>query len=367
VDANVFDAATIGTVLSGRGAEPWLVGGSTSGGVAIWSANSPGGPWLPATFTTVSGDGPYDTITGLARSRGVTAAFGSHPSPIHGNPRPSPWTLADPGASWHEVPVLRELFGGENIISLGGLTGGEHGFFIAGTWIAASNRAVATVWRSTDGRSWVRNDGDANLAGVAGEITMADDVADGPGGIVAVGSALIPTPAAPTAQHGALWESSDGATWTRVGLHHPSLDAGAGQVQVERVQPLPLGWVAAGIRSVGGRSEAVVWTWGPNQQLSAERLPLPAPTPTGVVVTGLAVTSSSVIVAGAALGRPLLWTGRVGPGGRVGHWRPVTAPTATPPARLDAALVAAEGGTTLLALRGAGGSQLWETTLRANG
>ncbi len=371
VRSAAFAGADITVVLPGDAAHPWLVGGSRSGAVAIWWASAATGPWYAATFTTVSGDGPSDTILGLARSGAVTAAFGSHASPIHGNPRPSPWTSADGGRSWSEVPTLRELFGGENIVGLGALTGGPHGLFVAGTWVNHADRAVATVWRSTDGRRWTRNDSDPALAGGAGELTEAAAVGDAASGVVAVGSALVPTLAAPAGQRGALWASDDGAAWSRVDVTDRSLNAGDGQVQVERVEPSPTGgWIAAGVRTSAGRAQVVVWTWGAGVALHATPVGSAVDANGALAVGGLAVTpsavlvtASTVLVTASAAGRPLLWAGHLDGHGRAGQWRAVTPPAAAPPSGLRAVLVASAGGSTVVALRGISGSQLWTGAL----
>jgi hypothetical protein len=360
-DATAFSAADLTAALPGRGPDPWLVGGSSAGGVAIWWAPGAHGPWERATFTAITHDGPLDTILGLARTRGVAVALGSHASPIHGIPRPSPWTSADGGRSWSEVPTLRELFGGENIVGLGALTAGPHGFFVAGTWVAADNRSVATVWQSPDGQRWVRNDHDPSLAGAPGELTMAAGVGDGAGGLVTVGSALIPTPAAPAAQRGAVWQSADGVAWARLDPGAAALGAGPGQVEVERVVPVAGGWVAAGVRSHGGRSEVVVWTWRPGGALTATTLPSSA-TPGELVVSGLAVSPSSAMLAAGAGGVPKLWLAPLGAAGQPGRWRPVSPPPGPAPSGLRAVALAFDGTTAAVVLRGATSSQLWVAT-----
>jgi hypothetical protein len=361
-DASVFSAADLTATLPGGGSDPWLVGGSSGGAVAIWWAAGVRGPWHRATFTAVTNDGPLDTILGLARTGAVSVALGSHGSPIHGIPRPSPWMSADGGRSWSEVPTLRELFGGENIVGLGALTAGPHGFFVAGTWVATDNRSVATVWQSPDGRRWARDDHDPSLAGSPGELTMAEAVGDRADGLVAVGSALVPTPAAPAAQRGAVWQSADGAAWSRLDAGAPSLGAGPGQVQVERAAATAGGWVAAGVSSVGGRAQVVVWTWRPGGELAATALPSPAITG-NVAVGGLAVTASSVVVAAAVDGAPALWLAPLSAAGRPGRWRPVSPPPGPLPPGLRTVALADDGTAVAVVIRGATGSQLWVATL----
>jgi hypothetical protein len=221
---------------------------------------------------------------------------------------------------------------------------------------------VAAVWQSPDGRRWVRNDHDASLAGARGELTMAEAVGDRADGLVTVGSALVPTPAAPAAQRGALWQSADGAAWSRLDAGAPSLGDGPGQVQVERVAPTAAGWAAAGVRSLGGRSEVVVWTWRPGRAPAATTLPSSA-TAGELAIGGLAVTPASLLVAAAADGGPELWLAPLGAAGRPGPWRPLDPPPGPAPPGLRAVALASDGATVALVLRGAIGSQLWVTTL----
>ncbi len=353
-----FAHADVAAVLAGTGTAPWLIGGAVGGRVAIWSAGVAAGPWRLAAMAPVSGDGPDDTILGLARVGTVALAFGNHPSPIHGNPRPSPWTSMSPFTAWNEVTTLRELFGGENIVGLGGVAGGPHGFEIAGTWIDAGNRAVATVWTSADGRAWTRNDHDPQLAGAAGELTTAADVADAPSGLAAVGAALV-MGSTSGAQVGAIWESPDGRIWSRVDPGDAVLGGGDGEVEVEHVRPLGRGWIAAGVSTVAGRSRILVWAWGPGQRLVVTAVAPALPAGANLVVSDVAVTSTAVLVAAVAAGRPMLWIGPVGATHLPGRWRPVAAPPAGVPAGLRSALVATSGGSTVLVLRGLNQTALW--------
>jgi len=362
VGGDSFAHADVAAALAGTGTAPWLVGGAVGGRVAIWSAGAAAGPWRLTAMAPVSGDGPDDTILGLARVGTVGLAFGNHPSPIHGNPRPSPWTSTSPFTAWNEIPTLRELFGGENIVGLGGVAGGPHGFEIAGTWIDAGNRAVATVWTSADGRAWTRNDHDPELAGRAGELTTAADVADAPSGLVAVGAALV-MGSRTGAQVGAVWGSQDGRTWSRVDPGDRALGASDGQVELERVRPLGAGWIAAGVSTAAGRSRVLVWTWGPAQRLVVAAVAPALPAGANLVVSDVAVTSSAVLVAAVAGGRPLLWMGPVDAMHLPGRWRPVAAPSAGVPAGLRAVLVATDGGSTVLVLRGLDATALWRAAL----
>ncbi len=348
-------APDVEAVLAGDQAHAWLLAGATVGTdgsrrVAFWSAPAAGGAWQPAATSTVSGDGPEDTISGLARMGPTSVAFGSRPSPIHGIPRPSPWVAGPAAGPWQEVPVLRELFGGENVVGLGGLAGGPHGFTIAGTWVNPSNRAVATVWRSPDGRHWQRNDTDPALGGTRGEYTSAVAVADAASGLAVVGSALAPTPADPAAQRGALWQSTDGTTWARVGAGDPSLQGHATQVRADHVVAFDGGWVAVGARTTPTSAAVVIWWWGRGSQLVSTAVTVPGP----VTATALAVAGDELLVGALAGGHPRLWAATVR-GAGAPHLRAISTPPHAGTAARAALLLAADGGRALLVI----GPRVW--------
>jgi hypothetical protein len=341
--------------LAGDQSGPWLLAGATvardgTRQVAFWSA--PGaGAWARSATVTATPDGPLDTITGLARDGARTVGFGWHPSPIHGIPRPSPWIAGPAAGSWREVRTPRELFGGENVISLGGLAGGAHGFTIAGTWVNAANRAVATVWRSADGEQWQRDDTDPALGGAPGELTSALGVADGGGGLATVGDAIAPTPEDPTAERGALWESPDGVGWARVGPRDVSLAGGGGvQVRVDHVAAVGDGWAAVGSRA---GSLVVLWSWGPRQPLVASAVPV-----TGTLSsTALAVAGATVLVGAVAGGRPHLWAATSG------RLAPLGLPGGAGDGRASKMVLAASGRVLLLVVDQTAGARAWWGTL----
>lgn len=359
-------AIDVEAVLAGDGTSPWLAAGATISvdrgrQVAVWTAPSPAGLWARASTAAVSGDGPQDTITGLARDGSVTVAFGSRSSPIHGIPRPSPWVAVNRAAtSWQEVPTRRELFGGENVVAIGGLAGGPHGFTVAGTWSNKADRPVATVWRSGDGRSWQRDDADPSLTGARGQFTAALDVADGPTGLAAVGSVLTVSPANPYAERGALWESRDGSVWDHVGDEDGRLGRPGEQVRVDLVAALGGGWIATGSRTTPGSSALMVWSWGPRGRPAATALAAAGP----VHATALAVSDTAVVVGGVAGGRPVLWEARTSGGLRVGRWRRVALPSQPRVGGATRVLVAARGPSVLLVVGTSAGSWLWSVRLR---
>ena len=285
-----------------------------------------------------------------------TVAFGSRPSPIHGNPRPSVW-VADPHdqAHWVEAPTLRELFGGENIVSLGGLAAGPHGYALAGTWINGHNRSVATIWQSPNGSHWLRNDSDPALGGRPGELTSALDVADAPTGLVAVGYALVPTAADPAAEIGAIWSSPDGTRWEREDPSDPTL-SGPGQTSVEVVTSGADGWLAAGSRTTAAGPVPTVWSSPDGVNWTADALG--PPSGRSLRITGAATSGSWRYVAGVLDHRPVLWASQDDPG-RPARWQVVRLPDRQASPGLTGMLVAASGPLLLITFRGSGAGVWW--------
>jgi hypothetical protein len=304
------------------GPAPWLLGGGVIGPdgvnqVAIWSAAGPAGPWLRNSLAAVPGrDGPNETIQGFGTraAPGPLAAVGSRPSPTEGYPRPSTW--AAPAGSigppaWQEALAARELFGGPNVVAVGGMGAGPHGYFVAGTWIAPDNHVVAAVWRSSAGVRWTRDDTDPAFDAGAGTESYAVSVADGASGILVGGTTARPAPGDPTRQLPTLWHSADGTGWTR-------LAALPGSGGVRAVRALGIGWIAGG--QAGTRPES--WTVDANLRPSAEALPAPS----GATVADLAVTPGAVLAAGLMpAGTLLLWRASRH-GDKLGTWQTVTPP-----------------------------------------
>src|SRR5581483_12184348 len=348
-------AVHVGAVVAGDGPDPWLLAGSTTvpgraQRVAFYSSPRPGAPWVPAPAAAVGPDGPEATIRGLARAGGRAVAFGWYNSPNHGIPRPSPWVAGPGTADWREVPTVRELFSGENVVTLGDVAGGARGFTIAGTWVNASGRSVATVWRSSDGQQWRRIDSDPVLAGARGEITSALGAADGPAGVAGVGDALVPTPADPGGERGALWQSGDGSDWARVAPTDAALGAPGAQVRVDHVAATPTGWCAVGSWSTSATRGVVVWSWGPGRRLAATTLG------GGERITSTAVAASGAtdVVSAVVDSKLRVWASS---GGNAFH--PVAAPAAAPGGPPATVLAALNGHQLLLAVDGPNGSQVW--------
>ena len=351
------DRVDVTTVWGGTGGQPWLAGGDAvdiagNRQVQIWSSDvGPQGPWRQSSFLATSIDGPHDVVSSISAAGPLTAAVGVRPSPLHGIPRASMWTgSARSPAVWQEAPVTREVFGGENVVGIGGMTVGPHGVFLAGSWSTAGERASAAVWTSPDGLVWTRNDRDPAFVGYPPELPQASDVADSPGGVVMVGRAPTPSPGDPTAEHGAIWWSADGTRWERV-LVAKGASRGT-QISIDRVRYGDGRYVAAGTIESRGSAALDIWMScdGINWRDQPTHISLSGgPTSS---VTGLAVVGDAVVVGAVADQRPVLWEARRG-----GRWKKVGLPADSPPgADID---VTATPGAIAIAVRRTNDSGAW--------
>jgi hypothetical protein len=335
----------------------WLLGGGVIGPdgvnqVAIWSAAQPSGPWRRDAMAPVPGrDGPNETIQGFAipAGSGLLAAVGSRPSPTEGYPRPSTWTAsAGPGSpAWREALAARELFGGPNVVAIGGAGAGPHGYFIAGTWIGLDNHVVAAVWRSGAGLRWDRDDTEAAFDAGPASQSYALAVGDGPSGVLLGGTTAQPEPGDPTREIPTLWHSPDGAGWARL----PTPPSG-GRGVIRAVRALGTGWVAAG--QAGSRPEA--WTLTSGLHPSARTLPGAA----AATVDDLAVTPTSVWAVGLTpAGSVLLWRA-AHHGVQVRGWTAVNPPPAG--VGWSGASLAAAGGELIVVASNSTRSEVWRAT-----
>jgi hypothetical protein len=226
------------------------------------------------------------------------------------------------------------------------MSAGPHGYFIAGTWIGPENHVVAAVWHSSDGVHWTRDDADPAFSAGSLSESYANDVADGPSGVLVGGTTALPTPGNPTREVGAFWYSNDGGHWVRL-----ATAAKSGPTVVRAVRALGGAWVAAG--SAGSTPEA--WTIDAHLRVSAHLLPGTA----GSTVDDLAVSTQSVLAAGVTLaGAPGVWIASRR-GNQLGSWRLLTSPPAG--TGWTAAAVAASGGQILLTLYNTTESEVWRT------
>lgn len=343
----------------------WLAGGATVDDhgvrtVQIWtSATGPQGPWRRSSFRATSIDGPQDVIYSIAESPSISVAQGTRPSPLHGIPRPSMWmsTTLD-AASWSEAPALREEFGGENVVSVGGVSAGPHGVALSGSWINRADRSSAAIWTSTNGLDWQRNDSDPAFAGVPPELPQASDIADARPGLVLVGRAPAPTPDDPTAEHGAIWWSADGSSWARtLTAQVASRDA---QVSIDRVRFGGGRYVAVGSISRQQRVELGEWVSDDGRRWS--QLPTGVSLPGGTIsITGLAVLDNDLLV-GVVSHRGAMLLVKHG----AQRWAQIPLPAQAPPVpeRLE---VAATPQAVAIVVRATGMSGLWWAPLSAVG
>ncbi len=101
------------------------------------------------------------------------------------------------GATWTIAPAIDSMSG----VRLGGMASGTSAFVAVGSIESGSTRTGAT-WSSPDGKTWAPGHNDPSFAGAL----LTSVVAGGPG-FVAAGS---------IGANGAVWTSTDGASWTHV-------------------------------------------------------------------------------------------------------------------------------------------------------
>ncbi|MGD2043357.1 MAG: hypothetical protein PVJ28_06865 [Acidimicrobiia bacterium] len=185
--------------------------------------------------------------------------------------------LSDDGTSWTSGST--DSVPGDEMIAV---TAGGPGFVAVGTHIDGP----AVVWTSTDGKEWSRVPHDPEVFGRDAAIL---DVADGPGGLVAVGVAGDRDLTA------AVWTSSDGLAWTRV-PHDPTVfgDGTVAETEMLSVAVGGPGYVA--VSGIGDQGHGV-WTsadgttWSkvaldPDVFSSDEEMTVIVNTPAGLVAAG---------------------------------------------------------------------------------
>ena len=111
------------------------------------------------------------------------------------------------GLQWTSVPSAASSFSGAAVI---GLTAGKQGLLAWGLKNPGASQTVA-FWTSKDAHTWKQVDGEASVFGAPGPGVGVTSVAEGPAGYVAVGFQ-----GTSTIVNGLVWQSKDGATWTRV-------------------------------------------------------------------------------------------------------------------------------------------------------
>jgi len=163
-------------------------------------------------------------------------------------------------------------------------TDGATGLVVVGSTISEAGTHNGGAWRSTDGQSWSGATDDGSFKGA---LLMA--VVHGPGGYVAVGAIGI---------DGAVWSSSDGATWSRV-------DGGAfaGSPLVD-VATNGAGYLAIGRGATGGAAwtstDGKSWRSAGTIQGSED-----------MRFVAVAIGSTASVIVGGAAGTPsgVVWLG----------------------------------------------------------
>ncbi len=147
------------------------------------------------------------------------------------------WTSKD-GMTWSRVANDEAIFGGEDSQEMVSVTAGGPGLVAVGSDGAFGEVDVA-VWNSSDGITWSRVPHDESVFGGEGFLEMVSVTAGGPG-LVAVGGE--------ESEEGivaAVWTSPDGITWSRV-AHDEAIFGGEGLQAMVSVTAGGPGLVAVG-------------------------------------------------------------------------------------------------------------------------
>ncbi len=159
------------------------------------------------------------------------------------------WTSPD-GTEWTRLPYDEAVFGGTGSQAMFGVAVGGPGLVAVG-YDASGGDADAAVWTSTDGREWTRVAHDEAVFGGADDQDMYSIVAGGPG-FVAVGDDY-----STGESNAAVWTSPDGVTWTRVS------DAVLGSTGTQIMETVTVGGpglVVVGYEHAGTDFNGAVWT-----------------------------------------------------------------------------------------------------------
>ena len=131
---------------------------------------------------------------------------------------PEPTPTSSPGPTW-QVSSIPPMFSGRQSVPVALTVGDQQLVAVGGRTfrdVNAPSGGTASAWRSADGRTWEPATAGPDLA-VGDRIPLSGpeagfvDVAWGRAGFVAVGYAL-----EPSAVVGAIWRSTDGRDWIRV-------------------------------------------------------------------------------------------------------------------------------------------------------
>jgi hypothetical protein len=189
------DAAEVAVEAVTHTDDGWLVAGTADGRPAVWRSRD-GEHWGRPTVLPGGSSGRVDDVA----AKGATSlAVGSR----YEGDRQVPAAWVDRGTGWR-IATLPELDDTIEDAALEDVTAGAEGFAVAG-WQDSHAAELALFLRSDDGVRWELGAVD-RVAGVA-----ASGIADGPAGLVAVGSSHDGA----AGGHAISWRSRDGGrTWT---------------------------------------------------------------------------------------------------------------------------------------------------------
>lgn len=161
---------------------------------AAWES-SDGRAWRSVRISPLPGSyyGPRNVLYSVACAGGRIAALGAQSGGAHGNPRTSSWVQRPDGAL-AEVAAPFDLYGGDEAVDAGRITGGPAGFLIVG-----NRTSGPAAWISADGTRFKRHE-------VGEKGSLARD-----GVVLADRYLMVGGPAAG-------WESADGIRWTEARL-----------------------------------------------------------------------------------------------------------------------------------------------------
>jgi len=216
-------------------------------GLPILLLNTDGTTTPPAADTTTTA-----VPTTVAPTTTAPPATGAPATTATTEPPPNttapPEPVVTPAMEWERVPgqpgfesghMGAVVAGGPGVVAVGGVTTVIERTTSTGSTYYA-NRQDAAVWVSADGRQWELID-DPDLFGDAGHIV---DVAQGPAGLVGIGTT--------SSRDGVAWLSTDGHAWERID------DASFGGPGSQEMVAIAAG--SGGLVAVGnGEREALVW------------------------------------------------------------------------------------------------------------
>jgi hypothetical protein len=194
-------------------------------------------------------------------------------------------------------------------------------FLATGGYLGPDGNVAVHVWRSTDGRDWVRLPPSPAQSSGRAEQLLPRDIAAGAGGSLIVGTSF--QVSGDVGFDGAAWYAPTAARrWQRADLSRTGL-AGGGNQRLAAAAPLGAGYVAVGVAEAGGgfQLRSAVSPdgigWSASGPLPGQPLPAGAPP-----VADVAALPGGGAVAGTSDGRRAkLW---VSPDGR--SWAPEAVP-----------------------------------------